>query len=47
MILTVVPVSLLLQVLLRPLMQRRFALLKQRFELPSGSGRERMAQYDC
>ncbi|MDR2000103.1 MAG: dialkylresorcinol condensing enzyme [Zoogloeaceae bacterium] len=46
MILTVVPVSLLLQVLLRPLMQRRFALLKQRFELPSGSGRERMMQYD-
>lgn len=45
MILTVVPVSLLIQALLRPFMRNRFALLKQKFEAPSGSGQERMAQY--
>lgn len=43
---TVVPVSLLLQSLTRPLMRRRFAALKQQFDLPSGSGAERMSLYE-
>lgn len=43
---TVVPVSLLLQSLMRPFMRRRFAALKQQFDLPSGSGAERMSQYE-
>lgn len=47
LILTVVPVSLLIQALARPFMQRRFAALKQQFDQPSGSGRERMQQYEC
>lgn len=45
LILTVVPLSLLLQAMLRPLMRRRFADLKRRFDGPSGSGEERMQQY--
>jgi hypothetical protein len=44
-ILTVVPISLLVQALLRPFMGKRFAALKQHYETPSGSGRERMAAY--
>jgi hypothetical protein len=44
---TVVPLSLLIQSLLRPFMRHRFAALKQRFDLPSGSGTERMRQYEC
>lgn len=47
LILTVVPVSLLIQALARPFMQRRFTALKQQFDQPSGSGRERMQQYEC
>jgi hypothetical protein len=46
LILTVVPLSLLIQSLLRPFMRRRFAELKQRFDLPSGSGTERMHLYE-
>ena len=46
LILTVVPLSLLIQSLLRPFMRRRFAALKQRFDLPSGSGTERMHLYE-
>jgi hypothetical protein len=46
MISTVVPLSLLLQALLNPLMRRRFALLKQKFDAPSGAGSERMNLYD-
>lgn len=46
MILTVVPISLLLQRLLRPLLARRLASLKHQFEQPSGSGSERLVQYD-
>lgn len=46
LILTVVPLSLLFQSLLRPFMRKRFAGLKQRFDLPSGSGTERMHQYE-
>ncbi|MBI4808307.1 MAG: dialkylresorcinol condensing enzyme [Nitrosomonadales bacterium] len=43
---TVVPVSLLIQSLTRPLMRRRFAAMKQQFDLPSGSGAERMHLYE-
>ncbi|MDP1635233.1 MAG: hypothetical protein Q8L69_11210 [Gallionellaceae bacterium] len=43
---TVVPVSLLIQSLTRPLMRRRFAALKQQFDQPSGSGAERMSLYE-
>ncbi|MEN9974213.1 MAG: hypothetical protein RLZZ282_219 [Verrucomicrobiota bacterium] len=46
LIITVVPVSLVLQALLRPLLRERLAGLKQRFEQPSGSGNERLSQYD-
>jgi hypothetical protein len=47
LVLTVVPLSLLLQAILRPLMRRRFAELKRRFDAPSGSGDERMYRYEC
>lgn len=43
---TVVPVSLLIQSLTRPLLRNRFAALKQQFDQPSGSGAERMHQYE-
>ena len=46
LILTVVPVSLFLQWLLRPLMRNRLAALKLHFDRPSGSGSERMQQYE-
>ena len=42
MIVTIVPVTLLLRALLRPLARRRLAAQKQYFEQPSGSGRERL-----
>jgi hypothetical protein len=45
LVLTVVPVSLLVQSLLRPLLRKRFARLKQRFDAPSGAGTERMHRY--
>ena len=44
-ILTVVPLTMLLRTLLRPLMARRLAAQKAQFELPSGSGSERMAEF--
>lgn len=43
---TVVPVSLLIQSLTRPLLRNRFAALKQQFDQPSGSGAERMHLYE-
>ena len=46
LILSVVPLSLLLQAILRPFMQRRFAAIKHKFETPSGSGSERMSLYE-
>ena len=46
LILTIVPLSLLIQALLRPFLRRRFAALKQKFETPSGSGMERMSLYE-
>lgn len=45
MILTVVPLSLLLRKLLAPLLRARLALAKATHELPSGSGEERLAEY--
>lgn len=45
LIVTVVPASLLLQLLLRPLLHDRFAKLKRQFDEPSGSGTERMKLY--
>ncbi len=46
LILTVVPLSLAIQALLQPLLQRRFALLKRYYDAPSGSGIERMSLYE-
>lgn len=46
LILTVVPLSLLLQALLRPLLQKRLAEWKEQFEWPSGAGNERMGIYE-
>ncbi|HEY9097770.1 MAG TPA: dialkylresorcinol condensing enzyme [Thiobacillus sp.] len=46
MIVTVVPISLALQSLLRPLFKQRLFALKAEFEQPSGSGTERLPQYD-
>jgi len=45
LILTVVPLSLLAQVALRPLLAKQLDALKLRFEMPSGSGQERMGRY--
>lgn len=45
LIVTVVPVSLAVQALLRPFMRQRFAKLKTAFELPSGSSGERMSMF--
>lgn len=45
-IVTVVPLSLSLQALLRPFLRTRLAALKATFEQPSGSGTERLARYD-
>jgi hypothetical protein len=42
LIITVVPVSLLLQRLLRPLLKQRLARIKAHYEQPSGSGTERL-----
>lgn len=46
LILTVVPLSLLMQVILRPFLRRRLAVLKQKYDAPSGSGIERMSVYE-
>lgn len=46
LILSVVPISLLVQAALRPWLKQQLATLKQRFEMPSGSGRERMGMYE-
>jgi hypothetical protein len=45
LIVTVIPISLLVQTMLRPLMARRFEVLKKQFDAPSGSGVERMSLY--
>lgn len=46
LIVTIVPISLLTQRLCRPLLRRRFAALKQKFDAPSGSGVHRMSLYE-
>lgn len=46
MIITVVPVSLGSQALLRPFLKQRLTTIKRTFEMPSGSGSERLKQYD-
>ena len=45
MILTVLPLSMLVRALLRPLLRRRLDAQVARLEAPSGSSRERLAQY--
>lgn len=46
LIVTVVPVSLALQALLRPLFRGALTRMKHRFELPSGSATDRCRLYD-
>ncbi|MEC5386244.1 dialkylresorcinol condensing enzyme [Uliginosibacterium sp. H3] len=46
MVFTVVPLSLVLQAILRPLLASRLARMKQSFEQPSGSDSTRMSRYD-
>ncbi len=47
MIVTVVPLSMLLKVLLSPFMKKRHQQIKAYYEAPSGSGRERMKRFGC
>jgi hypothetical protein len=46
LIVTVVPLSLGLQALLRPLFRKQLTKIKTRFELPSGSAYDRCHRYD-
>lgn len=46
LIITVVPVSLLLQRALRPLLAKRLARIKEHYERPSGSGTERLSRHE-
>lgn len=46
LILSIVPLSLLIQGLLRPLLRQRFAVLKQKFDAPSGSDMQRLHLYE-
>jgi hypothetical protein len=46
LIVSVVPLSLLVQALLRPLLRRRLAAVKQKYDAPSGPGTERMSVYE-
>ena len=46
LILSVVPLSLTVQTLLRPILGKRFAALKQQFDAPSGASAERMKAYE-
>jgi len=45
LIITVVPITMLVKSLLRPLIQKKLNRQKAYFELPSGSGQERMQEY--
>jgi hypothetical protein len=45
MILTVMPVSIMMRALLRPLLRKRLEAEVVRLEAPSGSSTERLAQY--
>lgn len=46
LIVSVVPLSLLLQAALRPWLAQRLQTVKRQFEMPSGSGQERMGMYE-
>jgi hypothetical protein len=46
LIISVVPASLSIQTLLRPVLRRRLAAIEQHFESPSGSGTERLTQHE-
>lgn len=46
LIITVVPISLFLQLLLRPLLRKKLAAAKHYFEQPSGSDKERLTHYE-
>jgi hypothetical protein len=46
LIITVVPISLLLQLIMRPFLRGKIAAAKQYLEAPSGSGSERLQQYE-
>jgi len=46
MIVTVVPTSLALQALLRPLLGAALSRIKHQFEMPSGSAKDRLSQYE-
>jgi hypothetical protein len=46
LVLSVVPLSLAVQAVLRPLLTSQMMELKQQFEMPSGSGQERMDMYE-
>lgn len=45
LILTVLPISMLLKALLRPLLKNKLAAMQRAFEAPSGAGEERLAQF--
>jgi hypothetical protein len=45
MILTVVPISMLIRALLRPLLAPRLELMRTYYEMPSGSGGERLSEF--
>lgn len=47
MIVTVVPVNILLQRIFTPIFKTKQALIKKKYELPSGSGTERMGVFKC
>ncbi|WP_019895146.1 hypothetical protein [Hydrogenovibrio halophilus] len=47
MIVTVVPLTMLLKRLLRPLLQKKLTRMKQDFEAPSGSDNARMKAFPC
>jgi hypothetical protein len=46
MIVTVVPVSLAFQALLRPFLQAWLSRMKHQFEMPSGSATDRLPLYE-
>lgn len=47
MIVTVVPINMLLKRILAPLLKKKQLQLQQQFEQPSGSGSERMDEFQC
>lgn len=47
MIISVVPLSLFIRWLLKPFLKNKINALEMRFELPSGSGNDRMREFPC